>query len=147
MQEGYLMADIVDKETRSKMMSKIKSVSMLEKIVNKELWKKGVRARRNVNDLYGKPDWAIKKYKVVIFLDSCFWHVCPIHGNFPKNNKEFWERKLKRNVERDKEVTKFYLENNWNILRIWEHEVKEDLDKVVNKIIKFINNARRTNQI
>ncbi|OHX50686.1 very short patch repair endonuclease [Cytobacillus oceanisediminis] len=139
------MTDIVDKNTRSKMMANIKSVSHLEMIVNKKLWGKGVRARRNVKDLFGKPDWAIKKYKVVIFLDSCFWHACPIHGNLPKNNKEFWESKLRRNVERDIEVTKYYQDREWKILRVWEHEVKGDIEKAVNKIIKFINDAKKLN--
>lgn len=136
------MADVVDKETRSRMMSNIRSVSLLEKVVNKELWKRGVRARRNVSDLYGKPDWSIKKYKIVIFLDSCFWHVCPIHGNFPKNNKEFWEAKLMKNVERDQKVTDYYREKEWNILRLWEHEFKEDMDSAINKIIDFINQIK-----
>jgi DNA mismatch endonuclease, patch repair protein len=139
------LTDVVDKLTRSRMMSNIKSVSQLEKLVNKELWKKGVRARRNVKDLYGKPDWAIKKYKVVIFLDSCFWHACPIHGNMPKNNREFWEKKLMRNVERDREVTNFYQENGWKILRIWEHEVKQDLETSVNKMVEFIDKYKIIN--
>jgi DNA mismatch endonuclease, patch repair protein len=73
------------------------------------------------------PDIAIQKYKIVIFLDSCFWHSCPLHGNKPSFNFEYWEMKLKRNKERDNEVRAFYLQKGWNIMRVWEHEVKNDL--------------------
>ncbi|WP_356948169.1 hypothetical protein [Fictibacillus fluitans] len=72
-------------------MRSIKSVSKLEEIVSKELWRRGFRFRRNVKDLFGKPDFAIKKYKVVIFIDSCFWHNCPVHGHLPKTNVEYWQ--------------------------------------------------------
>lgn len=106
---------------RSKNMRAIKSQSELENTVSKSLWNSGIRYRKNDNSLFGKPDISIKKYKVVIFIDSCFWHACPEHGNWPKNNKEFWEKKLKQNIRRDEDVTNFYINNNWNIIRIWEH--------------------------
>ncbi|WP_051348372.1 DNA mismatch endonuclease Vsr [Peribacillus kribbensis] len=102
------MTDVMTKEQRRKNMQAIKSISKLEKIVSKELWKKGLRFRTNTKNLFGKPDLSIKKYKIVIFVDSCFWHRCPIHGNMPKNNADFWYRKLTRNVDRDKEVNDYY---------------------------------------
>lgn len=114
----------------------------LEEKITKELWKKGIRFRKNVKDMFGKPDIAIKKYKVVIFLDSCFWHGCELHGNMPKTNPEYWEKKLKRNKERDIEVTDYYQNRGWHILRIWQHEVKENFDYVINKIIEFIRYAK-----
>src|SRR5699024_10844570 len=99
---------------------------------------KGYRFRRNTKDLFGKPDISIKKYKIVIFIDSCFWHQCPIHGNMPKTNVEYWKPKLERNVERDKEVDEYYKQKGWNIKRIWEHEVKKDLEKVVMKLRRLL---------
>lgn len=131
------MADNLTKEQRSKNMKAIKSQSSLENRVTKALWKLGFRFRKNVN-LFGKPDISLKKYKIVIFIDSCFWHCCPIHGNMPKSNKDYWEKKLERNISRDLEVNKFYQENGWNLLRIWEHEFKEDFNETVNKIAEFI---------
>lgn len=86
------MADRISRETRSKNMKAIKSVSKLEDKIAKELWKKGVRFRRNVKNLKGKPDIAIKKYKIAIFIDSCFWHACPNHGNMPRSNIDYWEK-------------------------------------------------------
>jgi DNA mismatch endonuclease, patch repair protein len=136
------MADNLTKEQRKKNMKSIKSVSKLEDIVSSKLWKKGYRVRRNTSDLMGKPDFSIKKYKIVIFIDSCFFHCCPIHGNMPKSNIDYWKPKLRRNMERDREVNIFYKENGWQLLRIWEHEVKQDLDATIDKIAKFIEEAK-----
>lgn len=132
------MADKISKEARSKNMAAIRSVSKLEDRVCQELWRKGFRFRRNQKSLFGKPDISIKKYKIVIFIDSCFWHCCPIHSNMPKSNTDYWRNKLKRNVERDKIVTDYYLERNWNILRIWEHSFKQSFDKAIEEIADFI---------
>lgn len=136
------MGEKISKEQRSKNMKAIKSISKLENEISKALWKNQIRYRRNVNSLYGKPDFAIKKYKIVIFIDSCFWHGCPLHGNMPQSNKDYWEQKLKRNITRDEEVTKHYLDKEWNILRLWEHEFKEDFDGAIQKITIFINDNK-----
>lgn len=136
------MGDNLTTEQRKKNMKAIKSVSKLEEIVSKSLWNKGIRFRRNVKNLYGSPDIAIKKYKIVIFIDSCFWHVCPIHGNFPKNNEKFWRNKLERNKERDQEVNDYYIENNWTLIRVWEHEVKEDLESVTSYLANEIRQEK-----
>ncbi|MEK3820315.1 very short patch repair endonuclease [Cytobacillus sp. FSL W8-0315] len=132
----------IESTTRSKIMSSIKAVSKLESIVTHELWKRGYRFRRNVKGLVGTPDIAIKKYKIVIFIDSCFWHFCPIHGRMPKSNIDFWKKKLERNQERDKEHTQYYMQKGWHILRIWEHEIRKDFDNTLEKIIIFIEDAK-----
>ncbi|WP_426449636.1 very short patch repair endonuclease [Paenibacillus sp. S-38] len=130
-------------DKRRKNMAAIRPThSKLEDKVTKSLWKKGFRFRKNVTSLYGKPDIAIQKYRIVIFIDSCFWHACPIHGNIPKNNRDFWAKKLERNVQRDKEVTYNYEQRNWNILRIWEHEISRDFAAALDKISNFIEAAK-----
>lgn len=111
----------MSKENRSKTMKAIRSQSKLENRITKELWNKGYRFRKNDKSLVGKPDISIKKYKIAIFIDSCFWHVCPLHSNQPKSNEEYWKKKLSRNEQRDKEVNLHYESNRWNIKRIWEH--------------------------
>src|SRR5699024_747722 len=143
----FNLVDYMSKEQRRKTMQSIKAQSKLENIVSKELWKRGIRFRKNVRGLVGIPDIAIKKYKVVIFIDSCFWHLCPIHGKIPKSNIEFWKKKLQRNRERDDEVTHYYKERNWNIMRIWEHEIKENLDSVVDRIMMMINQEKMGNDL
>lgn len=137
------MTDNHTVDQRKKNMQAIKSISKLEEIVSKALWKKGLRFRRNVNTLFGKPDIAIKKYKIVIFIDSCFWHCCPLHGNIPKSNVKYWEKKLQRNIERDKKVNSYYTEQGWHIIRIWEHEIKRDLELTINKILCKVNRVKK----
>ncbi|RLQ90219.1 very short patch repair endonuclease [Planomicrobium sp. Y74] len=136
------MSEKITKETRSKNISAIRSVSKLEDWASKALWNRGLRLRRNVKSLYGKPDFALKNIKTVIFIDSCFWHSCPLHGTKPKNNADFREKKLKRNVERDNEVTEYYVKNSWHILRIWEHDFKNDFDNTITEIYNFIQTRR-----
>ena len=133
------MADKITSEQRRKNMQAIKSHSKLEELVTKELWKKGVRYRRNSHELLGKPDVSIKKYRLVIFIDSCFWHSCPIHGKVPKTNVEFWEKKLRKNKDRDNLVNNYYRTNGWHVIRIWEHEIHENLEVVIENIITTIN--------
>lgn len=136
------MADNLTPEQRHKNMTHIKSTNTkIEKDITKALWNLGYRFRKNVKGLPGKPDIAIKKYKIVIFLDSCFWHKCPEHFKKPKSNLEYWEPKIKRNVERDAEIKRYYQQKNWHILRIWEHEVKKDFDNTLSKIKNFIESC------
>lgn len=135
--------DTVSKEARSQNMRAIRSTSTkLETEICRQLWKKGIRFRKNVKNLYGKPDIAIKKYKIVIFLDSCFWHGCPVHYRIPKSNEEYWYKKIHRNIDRDKEVNEYYYQNRWHLLRVWEHEIKNDVDEVVSRIVAFIQSYR-----
>jgi DNA mismatch endonuclease (patch repair protein) len=124
-------------------MQAIKSRSKLEDRITKALWLNGVRFRKNVKSLPGKPDIAIKKYKTAIFIDSCFWHACPIHGNMSKSNQEYWIKKLKRNQERDKEINQYYKEKGWFILRVWEHEFKKDFEGTISKIMSFLKRQNR----
>lgn len=114
----------------------------LENQIITDLWRNGLRFRRNVKDLKGKPDIAIKKYRVVVFIDSCFWHGCKSHCRMPKSNVDYWQNKIKRNKKRDRKINKFYNDENWRILRIWEHQVKDDSEGVVDKIIEFVTNAK-----
>ena len=133
------MADNVSEDVRRKTMQAIRSQkTSFENRICKELWQRGLRFRRNVKDLKGKPDISIKKYKIAIFLDSCFWHGCPMHCRIPSSNIDYWHKKIERNRERDKLVNDHYLRNNWNLLRVWEHEAKSDFDKTVTKIMEFI---------
>lgn len=137
------MTDNVSKEIRKKIMQSVKSSNTnLENKISKELWKKGYRFRRNVKDLYGKPDIAIKKYKIVIFIDSCFWHGCKKHCRMPASNISFWSKKINKNKNRDSEVNLYYLKSGWNVMRLWEHQIDENFDNSINKITKFIENIK-----
>jgi len=130
------MTDIFSKRKRSEIMSRIRNKeTKIEIQFRKELWKAGLRYRKNASGYLGKPDVLLKKYKTVIFVDSCFWHGCKRHGTMPKTRKKYWEAKIKRNKERDKEVSKYYKKLGWKVIRIWEHELKKDPHKIIDSVI------------
>jgi DNA mismatch endonuclease, patch repair protein len=136
------MTDNLTVDQRRKNMQAIRAVSKLESKVSRELWNRGARFRRNVKELPGKPDIAIKKYRIVVFIDSCFWHMCEQHCNIPATHTDYWMMKLQRNQTRDREVSSYFTQNGWNWLRIWEHELKQDCDGAVQQIVDFINTAK-----
>ncbi|MEJ0091108.1 MAG: very short patch repair endonuclease [Limisphaerales bacterium] len=70
-----------------------------------------------------RPDFVFPKLKLAIFVDGCFWHGCPKHGTKPKGNAAFWRRKFSRNIARDRLVTRTLRRANWQVLRIWEHDL------------------------
>lgn len=133
------MTDIVSKKKRSEIMSAIRSENTkIEISFRKALWQKGFRYRKNSPKYFGKPDIVFKKYKTVIFLDSCFWHGCKKHCRIPATRKKYWENKIERNKQRDKVVGKYYKKNGWNVLRFWEHEILKNLNKVINNTTYFL---------
>lgn len=135
------MTDIVSKEKRSEIMSRIRSYNTsFEDRFRKELWNRGLRYRKNVKKMMGKPDIYSDRHKLVIFLDSCFWHGCKQHCRMPSSNVDYWKKKIERNKERDKEVTKYYRDNGFKIIRIWEHEMKHDYNKAVNTVLSYTYN-------
>ena len=73
---------------------------------------------------YGKPDFINYKKKIVVFVDGCFWHKCPKHFKLPQTNQEFWKNKINANQRRDKEITLNYKNSDWEVIRIWEHELR-----------------------
>jgi len=130
------MTDIVSKKKRSEIMSAVKSKdTKMEIIFRKAIQQKGFKYGKNSSKYFGKPDIVFKKYKTMIFLDSCFWHGCEKHCRIPTARQKYWREKIERNKTRDKEVNQFYKKIGWKVIRIWEHEVKKDLNKAVLKTI------------
>ena len=118
-------------------MSKVKSKdSKIEVEFRKAIWKAGFRYRKNAKKYFGKPDLVLKKYKTVIFIDSCFWHGCKKHCRIPATNQKYWIDKIERNKQRDKEVNKYYKKQGWRVIRVWEHDLTKNFDKVVLNTIK-----------
>lgn len=76
--------------------------------------------------IYGRPDFINYEKRIIIFLDGCFWHKCPNCFVKPATNKNFWEKKISGNVKRDIEVKANYENSGWNVIRIWEHELKRN---------------------
>lgn len=134
------MTDVVSKKKRSEIMSKIRSKdSKIEVAFRKELWKHGFRYRKNVASYFGKPDLVLKKYKTVIFIDSCFWHGCKKHCRIPSTRKKYWHEKINRNISRDKLVNKQLKREGWKVERIWEHALKASTSRhTINNIISIL---------
>lgn len=120
-------------------MSRIRGTeTKIEIKLRKELWRLGYRYRKNPSGYFGKPDILLKKYCTVIFVDSCFWHGCPKHYRIPLSNVEFWKEKIERNRARDKKVNRHYKKMGWKVIRIWEHEIKNDMNKAIAKIVYLL---------
>lgn len=129
------MPDVLTPEQRRKCMSSVRGTNTKpELLLRKALWHKGLRYRLK-SELPGKPDIVLTRYKIAIFVDGCFWHNCPEHGSLPETNTSFWENKIARNVERDNEVNILLHQNGWMVIRVWEHEIKQSLEKVVKNIL------------
>lgn len=138
------MADNHTKEQRSYNMSKIRSTnSAPEEKVRKYLFAKGFRYRKNVKSLPGCPDIVLPKYKTVIFVNGCFWHIhdCP-RFVWPSSNKEYWEPKIRRNVERDKINIELLQKEGWRVLIVWECELKKKvIEERLARLCQELQNA------
>lgn len=108
----------------------------------KELWHRGYRYRKNVNDLPGKPDIVLTKYKLAIFCDAEFWHGKDWEVLKPKlekgKNPDFWVNKIERNRRRDYEVNQSLCFMGWTVLRFWGKEILSQTDECVKVIEETI---------
>lgn len=123
------MTDVHSKETRSYNMSRIKGKDTKpEVLVRKYLFSKGLRFRKNYKRYPGHPDIVLPKYKTIVFVHGCFWH---FHENcryavMPSSNVDFWEKKLYGNRLRDERNKKALTEMGWNVIVVWECQLKKD---------------------
>lgn len=133
--------DVHNLEQRSKNMRAIKaSGTKPELLMAKALWAKGYRYRKNNKSVFGKPDFTFKKFRVAIFVDSEFFHGKDFYTKKkPATNPEFWEKKILRNMERDKEVNEKLTGEGWTIMRFWSKEVLTNLEEVILTIEVAIN--------
>jgi len=118
------MADNLTKEQRSYCMSRIRSSHTKPELILKKCLK---GFEHNPKGVFRNPDFINWKKKTVTFIDGCFWHMCPIHYKEPKTNRKYWLPKLRKNVVRDKETDIAYKNADWKVIRLWSHELKEQL--------------------
>lgn len=133
------MADVHSPETRSFNMSQIKGKNTKpEERVRHYLFSHGFRYRKNVNALPGKPDIVLPKYRTCIFVNGCFWHKhegCK-YFVWPKNNAEFWKKKINDNVERDHRQHNELRVLGWNVIVIWECQLKQSFEETMNRLVR-----------
>jgi DNA mismatch endonuclease, patch repair protein len=130
-------------EKASKALSKIKASNTKgEKLLRSVLWKLGLRFRKNVRNLPGKPDIVFPKHKIAIFCDGDFWH----GRNWRKDkrrlqagpNAPYWVAKIQANINRDKRYNKELKRLGWNVIRFWESDIREDVTKIALSVAKTL---------
>ena len=132
------------KEQISYNMQQVKNKdSKIEVLLRKELWSRGLRYRKNVNRIYGKPDIVFIGKKVAVFCDSEFWHGYNWEERKKdcKSHQEFWIPKIERNMERDAEVTAKLESEGWTVIRFWGNEIKKNTAQCADIIEKAVHST------
>jgi DNA mismatch endonuclease, patch repair protein len=129
------VADKVDRETRSRIMSRVRGKdTRLELRFRRALWAAGVRGWRcHVRNVFGKPDLAWQGRRVAVFLDSAWWHGHPSRWA-PGRLSNWWDDKIQRNRARDEEVTQRLVDEGWTVVRLWDFEVETEIDRCVERV-------------
>ena len=142
MSESEHSEDHLSPEERSELMSRINSTETEpEQLTRSLLHRAGYRFRKNVSDLPGTPDVVLPKYDTVIFVHGCYWHRhdCRKGQSIPTKNREFWVEKFERNVERDAENEAELKELGWQVLTVWECELKDDPVAAVEDLMRQLD--------
>ena len=141
------MSDIVDRATRSRMMSGIRNKDTgIEISVRKALFAKGFRYRLNPKDLPGKPDIVFPRYQAIVFVHGCFWHGhdCELF-RLPGTNRNFWQKKIQDNQIRDIRNTAGLKKLGWRIGIVWECALRNKgiagIEKVTNRLDRWIKGS------
>lgn len=110
--------------------------SKIELLLRRELWNRKMRYRKNVTSVFGKPDIAFIGRKIAVFVDSEFWHGYDweTKKHEIKSNRDFWIRKIERNMERDREVNRYLRAEGWTVLRFWGNEIKRDVTACADQV-------------
>lgn len=136
-------APIPLKEITSKIMSSIKAKNTKPELrLRRALWNENIRGYRlHWKSVPGKPDIAFPAKKIAIFVNGCYWHRCPkCQPSTPKSNLEFWQHKFETNKLRDFRKNQELVELGWEVLTIWECELKNSIDSQVLRVKNLLNN-------
>ncbi len=110
-----------------------------EIVLRSALHRLGYRYRKDfrldLGSMKVRPDIVFTARKVAVFVDGCFWHVCPEHGRQPTTNEWYWAPKLRRNIERDRAADVALVEAGWRVVRLWEHE---PLDAAIGTVVRVL---------
>ena len=131
------MVDTVSKEARSKIMAKVVSEGTAPEMkVRRALFKAGFRFRLHSKDLPGKPDIVFPRKKFAVFVHGCFWHW---HGckrsRMPRSNSEYWNQKIRGNIERDEQIQGRVQALGWHYRAIWECELSSGVERLTDELL------------
>lgn len=140
------VTDFLSKETRSRVMSRIRSRDTAPELaLRRALFAAGLRGWRcHTKGLPGKPDVAFTRWKVAVFVDGRFWHGHPTFFN-PGKSGSYWDAKIARTKERDAAANAALAADGWRVLRFWDFEVEQDVGGCVRQIVALLDEARATN--
>lgn len=109
------------------------------------LHRKGLRFRKDYSirtrTLRVRPDVVFPRLRLAVFIDGCFWHGCPEHGNLPSTNEAYWGPKLARNQQRDTQVTQALKAEGWTVMRVWEHEPPQLVAERIQARVRLLKGA------
>jgi DNA mismatch endonuclease (patch repair protein) len=137
----FTVADVFTKSKRSEVMSRIRGRgNKLTELALMELFREHrITGWRRHQAIFGKPDFIFRKRKLAVFVDGCFWHGCPTHATRPKNNREFWQRKLFANKCRDELVTRTLRSAGWKVIRVWQCTLRKRPKSCLRRILRALN--------
>lgn len=137
------MANTKEQITRNMKSNKGKDTKP-ELMLRKELWRRGLRYRKNYKGLCGKPDIVFIGAQIAIFVDGKMWHGYDWENqkNDFKSRRDYWIPKIERNIERDYEVMQELISLDWLVMRFWDFEVKKNLKECADKIERAYNNRK-----
>lgn len=136
--------DTVDRATRSRIMASVRAKNTnIEVLVFRELRRRGVKFRKHYRRLRGTPDVAFPQSKVAVFIDGDFWHGYRYPAWRKKITAGYWRLKIESNRARDRKTFAQLRRKGWKVIRVWGHQIKEDLPGVVTRIVTTAKNAER----
>jgi DNA mismatch endonuclease, patch repair protein len=137
------VADFLSKETRSRVMARIRSKDTTPELALRHgLYALGVRGYRcHPRHIIGKPDIAFTRWRLAVFVDGCFWHG---HPDFftPGKSGAYWDTKMERTRERDRRANEALQSEGWAVIRIWDFELERDPDDCIRRVIRALEEAR-----
>lgn len=132
--------DTFTKKKRSEIMSKIRSKdTKIEKTVFKELRKRKIYFQKYYSKVVGRPDIALPKKKKAVFIDGDFWHGYKFFKTKSMLPKKYWQAKIETNIMRDRKNRAKLKKEGWKVMRVWEHEIENDLSSAMEKLIRFLS--------
>lgn len=135
------MADNLTPEQRRYCMSRIKGKDTGPEVrVRSELHRRGLRFRKHVKDLPGKPDVVFPRAKVAVFIDGDFWHGYRF-SSWEHKVSDFWRKKISKNRERDGRDHQMLREMGWKVVRLWQHELEKDLEASIDRVVSTVRGA------
>ena len=135
------MSDNLTPEQRRLCMSRVRGKdTRIEQLVRSELHKRGLRFRKHVKELPGRPDVVFSSAKVAVFIDGDFWHGYRF-GRWREDLSVFWQKKIEGNRSRDKRNFRKLRRMGWRVIRLWQHEIEDKLEKCIERVEGIVRAA------